>query len=584
MSDFSFKKLITFKKVPFLLYLIRQIIEEDRMLIVSGVNYINQGKKLLDRVSFTLNKERKVIIGENGCGKTTLLEIIIGNLSEDSGEISISGKVAYVPQEIKDINLTALEEIESAFSDLKEIEKTLEQFEKTENSTEEYSKLLEQYSEKGGYSYKQKIYEMLDEFGLNKETMKRRMFELSGGERTKCELIKAILSEPDILIIDEPTNHLDIETIEVLEEMLVKFKGGVLIVSHDRVFINKFATHILHLEDGHIKEYPGNYDKFVQLKEEFDDKIKKERERLLKYVEKEKKFIEKFRYGTRSTQAKSREKAIEKIEIPEVRKKHKKVLKIESKARGGEIVLELKNIKKGFNGKEVLKDLELFIQREERVGIVGRNGSGKTTLLKIIAGIDDDFKGNLRVGNSIEIGYFPQDSFVMNENSTPINEMLNEGLTVQEARDLLAIFDITGDEVFKKISEFSGGERRKLLLAKISLIKGNFLVMDEPTNHLDIETNEIATNALKEFDGTILIVTHDRFLLKELTNKVYYLEDGVLRDKVKELPKIKDNNTERERNKLIARIEYLEKLLLKEENEKKLKELKLLKKKLQELN
>ena len=584
MSDFSFKKLITFKKVPFLLYLIRQIIEEDRMLIVSGVNYINQGKKLLDRVSFTLNKERKVIIGENGCGKTTLLEIIIGNLSEDSGEISISGKVAYVPQEIKDINLTALEEIESAFSDLKEIEKTLEQFEKTENSTEEYSKLLEQYSEKGGYSYKQKIYEMLDEFGLNKETMKRRMFELSGGERTKCELIKAILSEPDILIIDEPTNHLDIETIEVLEEMLVKFKGEVLIVSHDRVFINKFATHIIYLEDGHIKEYPGNYDKFVQLKEEFDDKIKKERERLLKYVEKEKKFIEKFRYGTRSTQAKSREKAIEKIEIPEVRKKHKKVLKIESKARGGEIVLELKNIKKGFNGKEVLKDLELFIQRGERVGIVGRNGSGKTTLLKIIAGIDDDFKGNLRVGNSIEIGYFPQDSFVMNENSTPINEMLNEGLTVQEARDLLAIFDITGDEVFKKISEFSGGERRKLLLAKISLIKGNFLVMDEPTNHLDIETNEIATNALKEFDGTILIVTHDRFLLKELTNKVYYLEDGVLRDKVKELPKIKDNNTERERNKLIARIEYLEKLLLKEENEKKLKELKLLKKKLQELN
>ena len=584
MSDFSFKKLITFKKVPFLLYLIRQIIEEDRMLIVSGVNYINQGKKLLDRVSFTLNKERKVIIGENGCGKTTLLEIIIGNLSEDSGEISISGKVAYVPQEIKDINLTALEEIESAFSDLKEIEKTLEQFEKTENSTEEYSKLLEQYSEKGGYSYKQKIYEMLNEFGLNKETMERRMFELSGGERTKCELIKAILSEPDILIIDEPTNHLDIETIEVLEEMLVKFKGEVLIVSHDRVFINKFATHIIYLEDGHIKEYPGNYDKFVQLKEEFDDKIKKERERLLKYVEKEKKFIEKFRYGTRSTQAKSREKAIEKIEIPEVRKKHKKVLKIESKARGGEIVLELKNIKKGFNGKEVLKDLELFIQRGERVGIVGRNGSGKTTLLKIIAGIDDDFKGNLRVGNSIEIGYFPQDSFVMNENSTPINEMLNEGLTVQEARDLLAIFDITGDEVFKKISEFSGGERRKLLLAKISLIKGNFLVMDEPTNHLDIETNEIATNALKEFDGTILIVTHDRFLLKELTNKVYYLEDGVLRDKVKELPKIKDNNTERERNKLIARIEYLEKLLLKEENEKKLKELKLLKKKLQELN
>jgi ATP-binding cassette subfamily F protein 3 len=569
--------------VLFSLYLKETKIEEERMLIVSKVSYVNQGKKLLERVSFTLDRERKVIVGENGCGKTTLLEIIVGNLPDDYGKVNIRGKVAYVPQEIKDINLTALEEIESAFSELKEIERILDQFEKTGTSTEEYSRLLEQYSEKGGYSYKQKIYEMLDEFGLNKEIMERRMFELSGGERTKCEIIKAILSEPDILIIDEPTNHLDIETIEVLEGMLLKFNGGVLIVSHDRTFINKIATHILHLEDGHIKEYPGNYDKFVQLKEEFDDKIKKERERLLKYVEKEKKFIEKFRYGTRSTQAKSREKAIEKIEIPEVHKEHKKVLKIGSKARGGEIVLELKKIKKEFSGKEVLKDLELFIQRGERVGIIGRNGSGKTTLLKIIAGIDDDFKGNLRVGNSIEIGYFPQDSFVMNENSTPINEMLNEGLTVQEARDLLAIFDITGDEVFKKISEFSGGEKRKLLLAKMSLIKGNFIVMDEPTNHLDIETNEIVTNALKEFDGTILIVTHDRFLLKELTNKVYYLEDGVLRDKVKKLSKIKDNNTEKERNKLIARIEYLEKLLLKEENEKRLKELRLLKKKIQEL-
>ena len=214
---------------------------------------------------------------------------------------------------------------------------------------------------------------------------------------------------------------------------------------------------------------------------------------------------------------------------------------------------------------------------------MGRNGSGKTTLLKIIAGYDDDFEGNLRIGDSIEIGYFPQDSFVMDENSTPINEILNYGLTVQQARDLLAIFDIMGDDVFKKISEFSGGEKRKLLLAKMSLIKGNFLVMDEPTNHLDIGANEVVTNALKDFNGTILLVSHDRFLLNELTSKIYYLEDGILKDRVKEGTKNKYGTHEKERNKIKTRIEYLEKLLLQEENEKRLKELKLLRKKLQDL-
>jgi ATP-binding cassette subfamily F protein 3 len=554
------------------------------MLIVSNISYINQGKKLLDGVSFTLDRERKVIVGDNGCGKTTLLEIIVGNLPKESGDVTINGKVAYVPQEIKDINLTALEEIESTLAHVKEIEKRLEQLEKTGNFGEEYGRLLEKYGENGGYSYKQKIYEMLNKFTLDKAVLERKMHELSGGERTKCEIIKSLLTEPDILIIDEPTNHLDIETIEALEEMVLKFKGGVLIVSHDRTFINKIATHILYLESGHIKEYHGNYDKFKKLKEEFDEQTKKERKKLLKYVEKERAFIEKFRYGTRSTQAKSREKRLEQIEIPEVHSIHKKTIKLESGERGGEIVAELYKIRKKFDGKEILKGLDLFIKRGERVGIVGRNGSGKTTLLKIIAGIDKNFEGRLRVGDSIEIGYFPQDSFVMDENATPLEEILKDGLTAQESRDLLAIFDITDSDVFKKISEFSGGEKRKLLLAKMSLIKGNFLVMDEPTNHLDIETNEIVTNALKEFNGTILIVTHDRFLLKELTNKVYFLEDGILKNKINERETVKGDSLEKERNKIKARVEYLEKLLSKEKNEKRLKELRLLKKKLQELS
>lgn len=553
------------------------------MLIVSDVNFINQGKKLLNGISFTLDRERKVIIGDNGSGKTTLLEIIAGNLPADSGDVKVYGKLAYVPQEIKNISLTALEEIETAFSNLKEIEKDLERLEESEHFGEEYATLIEKYTELGGYNYEHKIYELLNEFGLEKETLEKKMYELSGGERTKCEIIKAILTEPDVLMIDEPTNHLDIETIETLEKTLLKFNGGVLIVSHDITFINRIATHILHLEDGVTKEYTGNYDKFEHLKAEFNERAKKERERLLQYVEKERKFIEKFRYGTRSTQALSREKRIEKIEIPEVHEEHKKTIKIESKGRGGEIVADLKNIKRSFNGKGVLKGVNLFIRRGERIGLVGKNGSGKTTLLKIITSKDRNFEGKTRVGDSIEIGYFPQDSFLMDENSTPLNEILKEGLTVHESRDLLAIFDITGEDVFKKISEFSGGEKRKLLLAKMSLIKGNFLVMDEPTNHLDIDTNEIVTDALKNFNGTILLVTHDRFLLKELTEKIYYLEDGVLRNSVREPQKTSENHLGKERNKIIARIEYLEKLLSSQENEKRLKELKILRRKLKEL-
>jgi ATP-binding cassette subfamily F protein 3 len=232
------------------------------MLIVSNVNFINQGKKLLNGISFTLDRERKVIICDNGSGKTTLLEIIAGNLPADSGDVKMYGKLAYVPQEIKNISLTALEEIETAFSNLKEIEKDFERLEESGHFGDEYAALIEEYTELGGYNYEHKIYELLNEFGLEKETLEKKIYELSGGERTKCEIIKAILTEPDILMIDEPTNHLDIETIETLEKTLLKFNGGVLIVSHDITFINRIATHILHLEDGVTKEYTGNYDKF----------------------------------------------------------------------------------------------------------------------------------------------------------------------------------------------------------------------------------------------------------------------------------------------------------------------------------
>ena len=546
------------------------------MLIVDKINFISDGKRILKDISFSVNKERKVIVGENGTGKTTLLEIIIGNLIPDSGNVFLKGKIAYIPQEIKELNRTGIEIIEEAFSQIKALERKIEK----ENSTERYSNLIVQYEGIGGYTYKQKIYSMVDKFKLNEEIINKKLNSMSGGERTKCFLIRALLSNPDILIMDEPTNHLDIESIDALEESLRKFKKGMLIVSHDETFINNIATHILYLSDGKIKEYRGNYEKFKEVKEREDARREKEKQKLMKYIEKEKAFIEKFRYGTRAAQAKSREKKLQKIEMPDLKKQKEKKMRIEMRERGGEKVLELKNVVKSFGGKNVLKGVSLLIKRQERIAILGRNGSGKSTLLKIIVGKEKQDSGTVKIGNSISIGYFPQDAFVMDPDSTPLNEITSYGYTIQEARNILALFDFTGNEVFKKISEFSGGEKRKLLIAKMSLIKGNFLVLDEPTNHLSIRMKEIAIDALKNFNGSILLVTHDRYVLNKLVNKKYYLENGKLHSKQIKKEKVIDSS-QKEINKIKNRIRYLEKLLRNNpDNAKKEKELKMLKKRL----
>jgi len=531
------------------------------MLIVDKINFVNEGRKILRDVTFSVDREHKVLVGENGTGKTTLLEIIIGSLTPttlleiiigsltpDSGKVLLNGTFAYIPQEIKFLDRTGVEEIESAFQNIKTIEEKLSHIEKSENFNEKYGKLIAQYES----------YSMIDKFRLSEETVSLKLRNMSGGERTKCLIIKALLSQPDLLILDEPTNHLDIESIETLEESLKKFNGGLLIVSHDKTFINRIATHILHLKGRKVEEYKGNYDKFDETKNRNDTTKIKERERLLKIIEKEKIFIEKFRYGTRAKQAKSREKKLQKIEVPEVEKERQKKIQIEMAGRGGEKVAELFHIKKSFGQKNVLNDITLLIKRKERIGILGRNGSGKSTLLKIIVGKENA------------------------DESTPLNEIIAYGYTIPDARDVLALFDFTGDDVFKQIREFSGGEKKKLLLAKMSIMKGNFLVLDEVTNHLSIPMKEVVLEALKNFDGTILLVTHDRYVLKNLVNKTYYLKNGKLHAKQLEDKKNTKDSSQKEINKINSRIAYLEKLLKNEpNNEKKIKELNILKKKAQ---
>ncbi len=555
------------------------------MLTVNGITFINAGNRILNGVTFSVNGQKKIIVGENGSGKTTLLEIISGKLLPDSGAVVIKGKFAYVPQEIMVLEHTGIEEIENAFSDIKKIEQKLDIIEKKEDFSEEYNKLLTEYEEKGGYTYKQKINVWMDKIGLSANTARRKMYEMSGGERTKCEIIKALLSEPDLLIMDEPTNHLDIETIEMLEDILKKFLGDLLVVSHDRTFIDRVATHVLYLSNGEVKEYPGDYEKFEKLRDSENEKLAKEREKLLKYVDKERAFIEKFRYGTRAAQAKSREKKIKKIEIPEASKEQNLKVNLKAENRGGEKVLEVKNLKKSFDGETVLNEIDFLLLRNERVGVVGKNGSGKSTFLKIVAGVEKPDSGTVKIGPSISIGYFPQDAFSMGLNNVIINEITSYGYTISEARDILALFGFMGEEVFKTVGELSGGEKRKLLLAKVSLIKGNFLVLDEPTNHLSIDLKEAVLEALKNYKGTILLVTHDRYVLQNAVSKIYFMENGKIREKhirEKPLEKLRTDKN-KEINKITARIAFLEKSLRAGKNEKKEKELKILKNKLKKL-
>ncbi len=558
------------------------------MLAVNDIIFINAGKKILNGVSFGVNKQKKIIVGENGSGKTTLLEIITGNIPYDSGTVMAKGTFAYVPQEIKILDVTGMEEMESAFPDIKKIEKKLKELEKNEEYGEEYNKLLLGYEEKGGYTYKHKIYTLMDKIGISEETARRKMREISGGERTKCEIVKVLLTEPSLLIMDEPTNHLDIETIELLEDILKKFKGDLLIVSHDKVFINRIATHILYLSNGKIREYPGNYEKFEVLRDNENKKLAREREKLLKYIDKEQAFIDKFRYGTRSAQAKSRERKLEKIEVPEALEEKRTVkMNLETKIRGGEKVIEIKNLEKNYGSNKVLNGIDISIQRRERVGIIGRNGSGKSTLLKIIAGVEKADSGKVKIGPSITMGYFPQDAFVMNFSSTVISEITDYGYSIPEARDILALFGFTGDTVFKKVGELSGGEKRKLLLTKVSLVRGNFLVLDEPTNHLSIDLKETVLDALKNYNGTILLVTHDRYVLRNTVNKIYRMKNGKLTldtSKKKKMQTAGNKGRNKEINKLTARISYLEKLLQKDKNAKKEKELKILRNKLKKLS
>ena len=507
-------------------------------------------KNILDGFSLELKTgERVALIGQNGSGKSTILKIIAKQESVDSGTINIrnGAKIGILNQiyenEKEDISVEKF--LYKSFEEILKVEKKLNKLE-TQMSTEvnadklekiinEYGRMQERFSLMGGYEIQERFNKICSRFYINKELLKQSYNLLSGGEKTRVNLAKLLLTQPEILLLDEPTNHLDIHSLEFLEELILKYKGTVLIVSHDRYFLDKVINKTVLLENGKENIYYGNYSYFLKEDErrtlvQFENYKNQQ-----KQIEKMKESILTLRkFGDLAgnemffKRAKNIEKRLEKMEIIDRVDLNKKSLdlKFNIKKRSGNDVLKLENVEKKFDQKVIFKDANLTLNYGEKVALIGKNGSGKSTLIKMILGQDTNFQGELKLGTSIKIGYISQ-NIIFEDNEKTVLDYFLEGnnLSETEARSKLAKYGFRQENAFKRIGKLSGGEKVRIILMKLIQRDINFLILDEPTNHIDIDTREILEEALKEYKGTALFVSHDRFFINAIANRVLNIED-----------------------------------------------------------
>ncbi len=524
-------------------------------MIVLSCNNISKAyvvDNIIEDISFTINDNEKVgLIGLNGAGKTTLFNILTGELDYDSGNIIIpkNKKMAYLKQNTKiesdktifDEMLTMFEDIISMENNIRQLEVEISKFTEHDEDgvlevlMDRYTKLNERFIELDGYSYKSLIRGVLKGLGFNDEDFDKHINVLSGGQKTRVMLAKLLLEKADILLLDEPTNHLDIEAISWLEKYLKGFNGSVIIISHDRYFLDNIVNRIMLLENKNIKSYNGNYSEFMKKrKTEIEQEIKKYEE-YEKEIERQEEMINRLHaYGSKRNirQAFSRQKALDKIKKMERPSyENKKVrLRFTPKLRSGQDVLRVEDLAKSYGENSIFKDISFNIYRGEKVGIIGPNGIGKSTLLKIIAGKIDSYVGEIVPGHFVNIGYYDQEQTYLDFENTVIDEIWDDNpkFNYYDVRSLLAQFLFTGDDLFKIIGDLSGGEKGRLSLLKLMLSEANFLLMDEPTNHLDIDSKEILEDSLVNYDGTILVVSHDRYFLNKVTNKIIDMsKDGL---------------------------------------------------------
>lgn len=501
---------------------------------------------ILEEINFEIKgKEKVAIVGRNGSGKSTLLKSIVNNelLSEGIGTEKFNvykegnPQIGYLKQiDFEDESISMLDEILKVYEDIKNLENKLEEIVKrmqdnhSEELAKEYSRLQDRYELLEGYTYKKEYETAIIKFGFSKEDKYKKLSEFSGGQRTKIAFIKLLLSKPDILLLDEPTNHLDIVAIEWLENYLKKYPKAVIIVSHDRMFLNKIVDKVYEIEYGTITKYSGNYEFFEEQKRINYERQLKDFEFQQKEIKRLNDIADRFRYKpSKAKMAMSKLKQIERmIKIEEPNKYDLKTFKTNFKINKetGNFILKAENLKIGYNQKEIA-EVNFDLYKGQKLGIIGENGSGKSTLLKTLVGQIDKIDGKLEFGHNIQIGYFDQKMAEINSEKTVYDDFYEEfpKLTVTEVRNSLAAFMFYGDDVFKQINMLSGGEKVRLALCKILKKGPNVLILDEPTNHMDIIGKESLENMLKEYKGTLIFVSHDRFFVKKIADSILAFEN-----------------------------------------------------------
>ena len=510
------------------------------LLQTSKLTKLYSGTPILENVQFEVKKgERIAVVGRNGAGKSTLLKMIADEIDFDSGEIHKPQSVilGYFAQS-SHVNSddTIYNEMLKVFSKTLQLKKQLEELSlkmaEIDPTTEAYLKIIEQYQNMNhqfelmsGYTYEAEINNILNRFKFNEIGFDQKISNLSGGQKTRLALAKLLLQKPDILILDEPTNHLDIDTIEWLEGYLKKYSGAVVIVSHDRFFIDQIATTIYEIEYRKCTKYKGNYSDYIDQKAVAYSSLMKQYEKQQKEISKMEDFISRNIVRASTTkQAQSRRKKLEKMERIEIPKINDKSIGItfEIDRRSGNDVLKVENLSVGYDNQVITDDLNFQINRLDRVALIGPNGIGKSTILKTVAQTLPPLKGDIYYGKSLDMGYFDQEQANLNSSNTVLNEVWNcfPGRLEKDIRTLLGNFLFTGDDVFKTVNQLSGGEKVRLTLCKLMLEKNNFLLLDEPTNHLDIDSKEMLELSLEDYEGTVFFISHDRYFIDKIATRV----------------------------------------------------------------
>ena len=522
------------------------------MISVEGLKVEFNATPLFEDVSYVINKKDRIaLVGKNGAGKSTMLKILAGLQQPTEGTVSVPRDctIGYLPQVMKLVDSrTVMEEAELAFGHIRELQADIEHMnqelaDRTDYESEDYQKLIERFTHEndrflmmGGANYRAELERTLMGLGFVRADFNRPTSEFSGGWRMRIELAKLLLQRPDVLLLDEPTNHLDIESIQWLEQFLAMRANAVVLVSHDRAFLNNVTTRTIEISCGHIYDYKVKYDEFVKLRQERREQQLRAYENQQKQIEDTEAFIERFRYkATKAVQVQSRIKQLEKLNRVEVDEEDNSALRLKftCSSRSGNYPVICEGVRKAYDAHVVFRDVNLTINRGEKVAFVGKNGEGKSTLVKCIMGEISDYTGRLTLGHNVQIGYFAQNQAQLLDEELTVFDTIDRvavGDIRLKIRDILGAFMFGGEASEKKVKVLSGGERTRLAMIRLLLEPVNFLILDEPTNHLDMRSKDILKEAIANFEGTVIVVSHDRDFLDGLVTKVYEFGGGLVKE------------------------------------------------------